>query len=290
MLETLFCRKCGQKREARLTAVFGLARFYRILRLHQSYSILPAGCWQASIPGSEKASLGGPSWMCGCIFSLQTFVYLEQSKPCNGPPALCCYTGLCTFCTFVCSFSHNFVSQAGSVSSMSRRLNKIPTLSFKAYTAFWKPPWQVLIISAIPKGFLSSAAKVCACLFWIGWKQLRLQCVLCISICEISWLRGTVSYIFLSVPFFQSLTSNSFLEDLCDICIFLRHWFLCVLLVMYRNVPHLYVLYFKLELRGGFSIHRQPWQSVFQHIATTLLPWMTCAKGLVGSSKRAGHE
>ena len=172
---------------------------------------------------------------------------------------------------------------AGAWTKFQRSLSKL-------ILPFGSPPWQVLIISAIPKGFLSSAAKVCACLFWIGWKQLRLQCVLCISICEISWLRGTVSYIFLSVPFFQSLTSNSFLEDLCDICIFLRHWFLCVLLVMYRNVPHLYVLYFKLELRGGFSIHRQPWQSVFQHIATTLLPWMTCAKGLGGSSKRAGHE
>ena len=76
-------------------------------------------------------------------------------------------TRVCTFCTFVCSFSHNFVSQAGSGSSMSRRLNKIPTLSFKVYTAFGSPPWQVLIISAIPKGFLSSAAKVCACLFWM---------------------------------------------------------------------------------------------------------------------------
>lgn len=44
-------------------------------------------------------------------------------------------TRVCTFCTFVCSFSHNFVSQAGS-EALEQNSNAL----FQSLYCLWKPP------------------------------------------------------------------------------------------------------------------------------------------------------
>lgn len=91
--------------------------------------MLPPGCWQASIPGSEKASLGGPSWMCGCISSPCRLLctWNSPNRAIALPPFV--VTRVCTFCTFVCSFLYHKLDQsaawAGAWTKFQRSLSKL---------------------------------------------------------------------------------------------------------------------------------------------------------------------